>query len=132
MLQSYIKIRYQNKIIYLYKIVGGIYMEKVKKDILRKIFLGFIHIHILRHAYKKPFYGSWLINHLAKHGYIVSAGTIYPILYKLEENKVLMANKTLEKDGKFRIYYSITSLGIEILKEAEYQVKILANKSLEL
>ena len=106
-------------------------MEKVKKDILRKIFLGFIHIHILRHAYKKPFYGSWLIEHLKKHGYTMSPGTIYPILSKLEENKVLFADKKLDEDGKFRIYYSITELGIEILREAEQQVKVLASKSLD-
>lgn len=107
-------------------------METIKKNVLRKIFLGFIHIHILRHAYKKPFYGSWLIEHLAKHGYVISTGTIYPILYKLEQSKVITSNKLLGEDGKFRIYYSITSLGIEILKEAEHQVKILANKSLEI
>lgn len=106
-------------------------MEKVKKDVLRKIFLGFIHIHILRHAYKKPFYGSWLIEHLKKHGYSMSPGTIYPILSKLEGNGVLSSEKRLEEDGKFRIYYSITELGIEILREAEQQVKILAAKSLE-
>lgn len=107
-------------------------MEKVKKDVLRKIFLGFIHIHILRHAYKKAFYGSWLIEHLKKHGYAMSPGTIYPILSKLEEKGVLSGNKKLDEDGKFRIYYSITELGVEILREAEQQVKILASKSLEI
>ncbi len=106
--------------------------EEIKKDVLRKIFLGFIHIHILRHAYKNPFYGSWLIEHLAKHGYTMSPGTIYPILYKLEKNKVLSSDKKLDSDGKVRIYYSITSLGIEILKDAEQQVKILASKSLNI
>lgn len=107
-------------------------MEKIKKEILRKIFLGFIHIHILRHAYKNPFYGSWLIEHLKKHGYSMSPGTIYPILAKLQEGGVLSVEKRLEEDGKFRIYYSITEFGIEILREAEQQVKILASKSLDI
>ena len=107
-------------------------MEKIKKDVLRKIFLGFVHIHILRHAYKSPFYGSWLIEHLKNHGYSMSPGTIYPILHKLENNGVLATEKIKEDDGKIRIYYSITELGIEILREAEKQVKILSSKSLEI
>ena len=43
--------------------------------ILRKLFLGFIQIHILHHAAKAPFYGAWMMEELAHHGYDISAGT---------------------------------------------------------
>ena len=53
--------------------------------ILRKLFLGFIQIHILHHAAKAPFYGAWMMEELAHHGYDISAGTLYPILHNLEK-----------------------------------------------
>lgn len=89
----------------------------MQEQIMRKLFLGFIHIHILHHAKKEPFYGSWMIEELKEHGYEISAGTLYPILHNLEKNGVL---KVEEKnvEGKIRKYYSITQLGEEVLKEA--------------
>lgn len=103
--------------------------KKIQEKYLRKIFLGFINIHILRHASKKPFFGSWLMEHLEKHGYKVSPGMVYPILHKMEEEGVLKTEKIKEDDGKIRIYYSITETGLEILEEAENQVLELAKNS---
>ncbi|RDC48195.1 PadR family transcriptional regulator, partial [Acinetobacter sp. RIT592] len=57
----------------------------MQEQILRKIFLGFIHIHILHHAKKEPFYGSWMIEELKSHGYDISPGTLYPILKAMEQ-----------------------------------------------
>lgn len=89
----------------------------MQQQIMRKLFLGFIHIHILHHAKKEPFYGSWMIEELKEHGYDISAGTLYPILHNLEKNGIIkMEEKNV--DGKIRKYYSITELGDEVLKEA--------------
>lgn len=89
----------------------------MQEQIMRKLFLGFIHIHILYHAKNDPFYGAWMIEELKEHGYEISAGTLYPILHNLEKNGVLkVENKNVE--GKIRKYYSITELGEEVLKEA--------------
>ncbi len=89
----------------------------MQEQIMRKLFLGFIHIHILHHAKKEPFYGAWMIEELADHGYEISAGTLYPILHSLEKSGVLkVEDKNVE--GKIRKYYSITQLGEEVLKEA--------------
>ncbi|AVQ38449.1 PadR family transcriptional regulator [Clostridium botulinum] len=90
----------------------------MQEQIIRKLFLGFIHIHILHHAKKEPFYGSWMIEELKKHGYEISAGTLYPILHNLQKNGAL---KVEEKnvDGKIRKYYSITQLGENLLNEAK-------------
>lgn len=89
----------------------------MQQQIMRKFLLGFIHIHILHHAKKEPFYGSWMIEELKEHGYDISAGTLYPILHSLEKNGVLkVEDKNVE--GKIRKYYSITTSGEEVLNEA--------------
>lgn len=86
----------------------------MQEQILRKIFLGFIHIHILHHAKKEPFYGSWMIDELKEHGYSISPGTLYPILKNMEESNLLeKEEKTV--DGKVRKYYRITDSGEDVL-----------------
>ncbi|MFL0194475.1 PadR family transcriptional regulator [Clostridium sp. WILCCON 0269] len=90
----------------------------MQDQIMRKLFLGFIHIHILHHAKEEPFYGAWMIEELKEHGYEISAGTLYPILHTLEKNGVLkVEDKNVE--GKIRKYYSITKFGEDVLKEAK-------------
>lgn len=89
----------------------------MQEQITRKLFLGFINIHILHHAKKEPFYGSWMIEELKAHGYEISAGTLYPILHNLEKNGVLKVHEK-KVEGKIRKYYSITTLGEDVLKEA--------------
>ncbi|MFZ5967422.1 MAG: PadR family transcriptional regulator [Bacillota bacterium] len=89
----------------------------MQDQILRKFFLGFIQIHILHHAKKEPFYGSWMIEELQEHGYDMSPGTLYPILHSLE-SKGLLAMEERTVEGKIRKYYKITKMGSEILDEA--------------
>ncbi|MGO5074718.1 PadR family transcriptional regulator [Clostridium sporogenes] len=89
----------------------------MQEQIIRKLFLGFIHIHILHHAKKEPFYGSWMIEELKEHGYEISAGTLYPILHNLQKNGALKVEDK-NVDGKIRKYYSITQLGENLLNEA--------------
>lgn len=89
----------------------------MQDKVLRKLFLGFMQIHILHHAKKEPFFGSWMIEELGEHGYSVSPGTLYPILHNLEEDGLLMKEDRVI-EGKVRKYYSITDKGIEVLEEA--------------
>ena len=51
----------------------------------REFFLGFIKIHILYHASKEPIFGVEIAEELARHGYSVSPGTLYPVLHRLEK-----------------------------------------------
>lgn len=88
----------------------------MKDQIIRKLFLGFIHIHILHHAKKEPFFGSWMIEELKSHGYDVSAGTLYPILHNLEAANLLQKEEKIF-EGKIRKYYSITEEGEETLRD---------------
>lgn len=99
----------------------------MQESVLRKLFLGFIHIHILHHAKKEPFYGSWMIEELLHHGYEISAGTLYPILHSLEKDGLLTVEKRIV-DGKARKYYHITSDGETILSEAKLKLRELTKE----
>ena len=89
----------------------------MQDKILRKLFLGFIQIHILHHAKKEAFYGSWMIEELQEHGYDMSPGTLYPLLHSMESSELLQKEDRIV-DGKVRKYYSITDKGNEILLQA--------------
>ncbi|TXL61635.1 helix-turn-helix transcriptional regulator [Cerasibacillus terrae] len=89
----------------------------MEDKVLRKLFLGFIHIHILHHAQEHPVYGAWMIDELKEHGYEISSGTLYPILHSMESDGLLKkTDKNVE--GKIRKYYTATDKGKEILIEA--------------
>lgn len=96
----------------------------MKNKILRKLFLGFMQIHILHHGAEEPFYGSWMIDELKEHGYDVSPGTIYPLLHKLEDDNILEKEERTV-DGRIRKYYKTTKLGEEVLHEARNKAKEL-------
>ncbi len=90
----------------------------MKKQIIRKLFLGFIQIHILYHAKKEPVFGAWMIEELRTHGYEMSPGTLYPILHNMEA-KGLLKKEEQTVEGKIRKYYRITDIGMEVFEEAK-------------
>ncbi len=99
----------------------------MQDPILRKLFLGFIQVHILHHAKKDPVYGSFMIEELKHHGYEISPGTLYPIFHNLEKAELLtVKNQTVE--GKVRKYYSITEKGEQVLMEAKNKIKELTHE----
>ena len=51
----------------------------------REFSLGFIKIHILYHAARESIFGVAIARELARHGYNVSPGTLYPVLHRLEK-----------------------------------------------
>lgn len=89
----------------------------MSEKVLRKLFLGFINIHILHHAKKEPIYGLWMIEELKHHGYNISAGTLYPILKGMEKDGLLVSSDE-NVEGKIRKYYRITAHGEDVLEEA--------------
>jgi DNA-binding PadR family transcriptional regulator len=91
----------------------------------RDLFLGFVKLHILYHAGRRPIYGLWLIEELARHGYELSAGTLYPMLHSLEEERLLISEKRVV-EGKMRKYYHLTGAGSEALDQGrEKAVELL-------
>ena len=52
-------------------------------DVVRDFQRGALRLHVLHHASSGGVHGSWLMEELARHGYRVSPGTIYPLLARL-------------------------------------------------
>jgi DNA-binding PadR family transcriptional regulator len=50
----------------------------------RALYAGLIRLHVLHHAAEGPIFGQAMIDELARHGYRLSAGTLYPLLHGLE------------------------------------------------
>ncbi len=99
----------------------------MQDPILRKLFLGFIQIHILHHAKQEPIFGSFMITELKSHGYDISPGTLYPIFHSLEKAELLtVEGKTV--GGKVRKYYSITEKGEMVLAEARKKARELTGE----
>lgn len=84
---------------------------------LREILLGFVRVHVLHHAAEAPFFGAWMMEELASHGYDVGPGTLYPLLHRMEADGYLTSEERTE-GGRVRRYYAATALGREALAEA--------------
>jgi DNA-binding PadR family transcriptional regulator len=79
-------------------------------DIFRNILLAFVRVHLLHHAEEGPIYGLEMMQELARHGYTLSPGTLYPIFHSLETAGYLVADEQ-NVNGKIRKYYQITDEG---------------------
>lgn len=93
----------------------------------RALFRGFVQLHILHHASQEPVYGSWLIQELSRHNYQLSAGTLYPILHRMEEDG-LLASSFCVIEGKRRRYYVATPDGEQALVQARRQALELVSE----
>ena len=57
--------------------------------LVRHFFGGFVRLHVLYHAAREPICGVEMIEELARHGYRLSPGTLYPILHNLQASGYL-------------------------------------------
>jgi len=96
----------------------------------REFFLGFIKIHILYHATKEPVYGADIAEELARHGYNISPGTLYPTLHRLSKEGFLTCETRLV-EGRVRKYYRATPDGKGILEESRRKIRELVDEVME-
>ena len=54
---------------------------------------GFVRLHILHHAAEQEIYGQWIMEELARHGYHLSPGTLYPMLQAMEARGYLTSRE---------------------------------------
>jgi len=97
---------------------------------LKDFFLGFVKIHILYHASKEPIYGVEIREELARHGYRLSPGTVYPTLHRLTRDGYLRQHSEVV-GGKVRKYYTTTDQGLTALDEARRKIAELVEEVLE-
>ena len=85
------------------------------------LYSGLVRLHILHHACEEPIFGLGMIEELARHGYRLSPGTLYPIFHGLE-TKGLLRSKPQQVNGKIRRVYSATPAGRKALQAAKQKV----------
>lgn len=96
----------------------------------RELLSGFVRLHILRHAVKEDVYGQWMIEELARHGYRLSAGTLYPMLHAMEKRGYLRSAEVQRGRTRRRVYRA-TALGEEALAAAELKLRELFREVVE-
>ena len=76
----------------------------------RDLYSGLIRLHVLHHAAEGPIFGLGMIEELARHGYRISPGSLYPLLHGLEKKGYLRS--TEQRNGKsLRKVYRATAAG---------------------
>lgn len=96
----------------------------------REFFLGFIKIHILHHAANAPIFGVEIAEELGRHGYVISPGTLYPTLHRMEKESYLVSSSKVV-GGKVRKYYSITTKGRQVLEDSKRKIRELVDEVVE-
>ena len=87
----------------------------------REIRLGIWKIHILHHAEGRDVWGMWLLDELAEHGHVLSPGTLYPALTRMERNGWLRRTGSAPY-ARARQTFRITPTGKRLLKELRREV----------
>ena len=109
-------------------------MSKSKTDSTagadRDLYSGLIRLHVLHHAVEGPLIGFGMIEELARHGYRISPGSLYPLLQSLERKGYLRS--TRRRNGKsLRRVYRATPLGRKALAAAKHKVRELFHELIE-
>src|SRR3954451_2329755 len=96
----------------------------------RNLYSGLIRLHILHHAAEGPIFGQEMIDELGRHGYRLSAGTLYPILHGMERQGLLRSRSTQHR-GRVRRIYRATAAGRKSLVIARKRVQELFGEMFE-
>jgi PadR family transcriptional regulator PadR len=96
----------------------------------RDLYSGLIRLHVLHHAVAEPVFGLGMVEELGRHGYRISPGTLYPVLYGLEKKGYLRSTEI--RNGKsLRKLYRATPLGRKALNAAKSKVRELFHELIE-
>jgi PadR family transcriptional regulator PadR len=99
-------------------------------DFFRDIFLAFVRVHLLHHAAEEAICGVEMTEELARHGYSLSPGTLYPIFHEMETGGYLESERQVF-NGKVRKYYRITEAGRAALEQVRPKIRELVDEVLE-
>lgn len=96
----------------------------------RDLYSGLIRLHVLHHAAKEPIFGLGMMEELARHGYRISPGSLYPLLKGLEKKGYLRSAE--QRDGRsLRRVYRATPLGRKALAASKSKVRELFHELIE-
>jgi len=96
----------------------------------REFYSSLIRLHVLHHAVQEPIFGMGIMAELARHGYKISAGTLYPMLHDMERKGYL--HSVEERIGRqSRRLYRATDAGKLMLEDAKEKVRELFGELFE-
>ena len=96
----------------------------------RDLYSGLMRLHILHHAAHEPIFGLGMVEELARHGYRISPGTLYPLLHGLERKGYLRAVELRNGKSRRKVYRA-TRLGRSALRAATSKVRVLFRELME-
>ena len=96
-------------------------------NVVRDVFLAFARVHILHHANEERIFGVGMMQELARHGYKVGPGTLYPLMHRLVSDG-LLTSEALRENGRSRKYYVITRKGRLALSRIRPKLKELVSE----
>jgi PadR family transcriptional regulator PadR len=104
--------------------------SSLKKADRLELLTGFVRLHVLHHAAKEPLVGFWIMEELRRHGYRLSAGTLYPLLHGLERRGYLCSTSKREGRRSWREFRA-TPAGRRALERAKEQLRELFHELME-
>jgi len=90
---------------------------------------GAVRLHILHHGAEQEIHGAYLTAELARHGYRISPGTLYPTLHRMEDEGLLISTRRVI-NGRTRRMYRATAAGRQALAEDRKALAALADEVL--
>jgi PadR family transcriptional regulator PadR len=93
------------------------------------LLVGLVRLHILHHATEGEIYGQWMIEELARHGYRLSPGTLYPMLRAMQTRGYLSVREEADgRAGRPRRIYTATAEGRKALGVARERLRELTGE----
>lgn len=88
---------------------------------------GVLDLCLLALLQERPFYGYELTERLAEQDLLVSAGSTYPLLARLEKAGLVVTEMRPSQSGPPRKYYALTEQGREALEVGVAEWNSVAN-----
>lgn len=106
-------------------------MSKTNRDIDHDLYSGLIRLHVLHHAvHEPPIFGLGMIEELARHGYRISPGSLYPLLHGMEKKGYLRSGERRQGRSLRRVYRA-TPRGRRALAAVQDKVRELFRELIE-
>jgi DNA-binding PadR family transcriptional regulator len=97
---------------------------------MRDFLRGAVRLHVLHHAGEGEVHGAWMAAELARHGYDISPGTLYPTLHRMEEEGLLASTHRVAEGRRLRVYCA-TDEGRRTLDAMRQALRELADEVLD-
>jgi len=96
---------------------------------MKEFLRGAVRLHVPHHAAHGEVHGAWMAQELARHGYRISPGSLYPTLHKMEAEGLIRSRPQIV-EGRVLRSYTATAKGRRELSTTKQQLRELAHEVL--